>query len=97
VVTLDELAERVAGAYGLEPPVLSAHGRQRRPSEARALIAALATEARAATLSEVARRFDRDVATLSEGVQRVRLRARSSSAFRERFDGLGMGVVTEKS
>ena len=44
VVTLDELVERITGAYGLEPRVLSAHGRQRRPAEARAVIAALATK-----------------------------------------------------
>lgn len=85
VVTPEELVEQVAGADGIEPLVLSARGRQRRPPEARA-----------ATLSEVARRFDGDVVTLRKGLPRVRLRARSSPAFRERFDGLGVGVATEK-
>jgi len=93
VVKLEELVERVAGAYGIDPLALSARGRQRQPAEARAIIAAFATDARAATLTEVARRFDRDVATLSEGVQRVRLRARNSVAFRARLEELRAGII----
>ena len=56
---------------------------------------AAARAGRAATLSEVAGRFDRDVATLSEGVQRVRFRATSSAVFREILDALRASVAAE--
>jgi REP element-mobilizing transposase RayT len=89
--TLDALVARVAAAYGLSVDTLAARGRERRPAEARAVAAALAVEAGAATLSELARRFQRDVATLSEAVQGVRDRLRHSPELRERYAALRAG------
>lgn len=49
----------------------SAKGHTRRPAEARAVIGWLATEQAVATLTEVARRFGREVGALSEAVRRL--------------------------
>ncbi len=59
-----------------------------RAAYAWAIIAVLATEARAVTLTGLARRFHTAMGRLSEGVQRVRLRARGSAGFLEHFDEL---------
>ncbi len=74
--------------YRLAPAELAVRGRQRKPAEARAVIAALAVQWGVASLTEVARRYHRDVATLSEAVRRVQLRVRRSRAFREQYDKL---------
>ena len=73
-------------SYRLAPAELVRRSRQRKPAEARAVIAALAVQWEVSTLTEVARRYHRDVATLTEAVRRVQLRLSSSRAFREEYN-----------
>jgi len=87
-LTLADVEGKVVKVYGLKPAQLGVRGRQRKPAEARAVIASLAVKFDVATLTEVAHRYERDVATISEGVRRVQLRANSSSTFRAHYEKL---------
>jgi len=78
----------VCVAWGLDEPALRAPERQRDAARARAVIGWLAVEMRAATLTEVARRFGRDVATVSRQVARLGLDARLDEALGERLESL---------
>ena len=80
-LTLADVEEKVLAVYRVTPADLAMRGRQREPAEARALTAALAVQRAVTTLTEVARRYHRDVATLSEAVRCVQLQVRSSWAF----------------
>ena len=83
---------KVLESYRLTPAELAVRGRRRKPAEARGVIAALAVQRGVATLTAVARRYHRDVATLSEAVRRVQLRLNDSGAFRERYEKLADSI-----
>jgi len=70
--SLNQLIRVVCDDYGFKTSDLSLGTRQRGPAEARAVIGLLAVELGAGSLTEVGRRFGRDVVTLSEGVKRIR-------------------------
>jgi putative transposase len=80
---MDEIIDTVCGSYGVEEGELSAQGRRRDLAEARAVVAHLATAVGEASLTEVARRFGRDVATLSTGVRRLVIRSREGQLSQE--------------
>jgi len=69
--SLDAVVAAVCRAYALTEADLRARRRFRKPAEARAVIAWLATATEAATLTAVAERFGRDLATLSIAVSRL--------------------------
>jgi REP element-mobilizing transposase RayT len=73
-ITLDTIITVVCQACGVEAAALAAADRTRAGVEARALVAWLAMETGATTLTEVGARFNRDVATLSNAVRRLRPR-----------------------
>ncbi len=75
-------------AYGLKEAELRAFGQGRVTSEVRAVVGWLEVEFGSATLSEVGRRFNRDVATMSSAVRRLIYRARDLKALRNRMEGL---------
>ena len=90
---LGTLIRRVCRAYGLKEPDLTAPGRRRDPAEARALVAHLAMTLESETLTAVANRFGRDVATLSNGVRRLTEKGRAGkipSFAREVLDAFGV-------
>ncbi len=93
-LSLADVERSVLERYRLAPAELVRRGRQRKPAEARAVIAALAVQWDVSTLTEVARRYHRDVATLSEAVRRVQLRVSSSRTFRERYNKVVESIVT---
>lgn len=68
--SLDEIIEAVARVQVVEREELLSRSRKRRLALARALIAWHATQRGIATLTEVARRLNRDPSTLSIGVER---------------------------
>lgn len=68
---LDDCIEMVCRGYDLQVSVLSRRSRTRRPAEARAVIAWLMQRYGAESLSDVAKRFGRDVATMSIAVRRL--------------------------
>jgi len=76
--SLDMIVSLVCEDYKLDEKTLRRRGQQRLVSEARATISWLAVECRSATLTEVGKRFDRDVGTMSSAVQRVVTRASKS-------------------
>ena len=78
---LTELVTYVCRRYRLGEKELLAAGRARRPAEARALIAWLALNTHAASLTSLAQRFGRDISTLSHALSRLEQRSRKSLAF----------------
>ncbi len=69
--SLGAIVDHVCGRYGLDAGDLAGPSRRRLCSEARGVIGHLARHSAAASLSEVARRFNRDLATMSRAVGRI--------------------------
>jgi len=69
--SLDDCINAVCRCYKLPPSALSERNRMRKPSEARAVVAWLTRRHGTEMLSNVARRFGRDVATMSTAVRRL--------------------------
>jgi len=74
----------VCKRYGLTEADLAMKGQRRRPTEARAIIGWAARQD-GITLSEVTKRFGRDVATLSISVRRLQDRTGRDEAFASRL------------
>ena len=66
---MDEIVAVVCRSYGIGEGELSAPGRGRELAEARAVAAHVATMAGEVSVTQVARRFGRDVVTLSTGMR----------------------------
>ncbi len=77
-VTLDQLIQMVCEKYNVTEKTLASVGRERATSEARSVVGWLAQQCAQITLTEVANRFRRDVATLSHGVRQLSLKAQTS-------------------
>jgi putative transposase len=73
-LTLERLIQDIALSLEVDVQQLSSRSRARKPALARALIGWFAVERRVATLSDVARRFNRDVSALSKGIEHHRTR-----------------------
>jgi len=78
-VTLDALVDHVCAGYGVDERALRASGRQRATAQARALVGWLVVQTKAATLTEVARRFGREASGLSRQVARMEQAARADA------------------
>ncbi len=85
---LDTIIRCVCDRYGVEEAELAAKGRMRRPAEVRAVTGWLAAELNSASLSEVANRFGRDIATLSGAVRGVREQMRKDNDFSGHLNSL---------
>jgi REP element-mobilizing transposase RayT len=81
--TLRALIDFVCRLQGLDSKDLGAPGRARQAAQARTLIAWLAVRTHAATLEEIARRFNRSASTLSHLVTRLEKRSLASPETRE--------------
>jgi putative transposase len=81
--TLRALIDYVCRLQGLDSKGLIAPGRVRQAAQARTLIAWLAVQSRAATLEEIARRFNRSPSTFSHLVTRLEKRSLISPETRE--------------
>ena len=92
VPTVDRIVRSVCAAYGLEEDELKASRQGRIASEARAIVGWLAMEFGCASLTEVGRRFDRDVGTMSSAVRRLIDRARDFEALREQMERLKSSI-----
>ena len=84
--SLGFIADRVCAHYGLGEDDLAGPSRRRLFSEARGVIGYLARRSAAASLSEVARRFDRDLTTISRAVRRIEDRAAREAGFARRME-----------
>lgn len=78
--SLDFVIQQICRAYGLSETELAAIGQRRLPAQARALAGYIAVQTGAESLTGVAARFQRDVATLSIGVRRLTDKLRSARA-----------------
>lgn len=85
---LREVMAEVGKALAIGDAELRAPGRGRRAAEARAVIGWLAQETGAATLTEVATRLGRDLATLSHQVTRLRAGLRENPRLAATADSL---------
>jgi len=90
---LDTIIRCVCEHYELTESALVAKGRIRKYVEVRAVAGWLATELNSATLSNVARRFGRDIATLSGAVRRIRERIQEEREFGQQLNGLRAMVL----
>ncbi len=86
--TLDAVIAHVCACWGTTEAALRAPGRRRGPAQARAAVGWLATQTRAAALGEVARRFGRDIATMSRQVNRLTADASGDQALAARLADL---------
>jgi putative transposase len=70
-VTLDQVLEKVSHSYGIEGDSLTSAGRQHRLSEARAMISWIVRETGHLSLTELSKRLNRDISSLSVSAQRL--------------------------
>jgi REP element-mobilizing transposase RayT len=87
-VSTERIFEEVCHLYSIEEKDLKTAGRERRNSEARAVMAWLILELGVGTLSELGKLTRRDIATLSSGVKRLRSRAINDSALGKKMETL---------
>lgn len=92
-ITLDKLIKIVCHEYRLAESDLAAVGRKRQASEARCIIGCLAQKSGQITLTEVGKRFGRDVTTLSRGVQKLGVKAKTSKVLAKRLDDFGNTII----
>ncbi len=77
---LETIVRHVRARYGTREEELASPSRVRRLAKARGVVGWLAMRTGAASLTEIARRFHRDVATLSQSVCRLDLVAKQEPA-----------------
>ena len=92
-VPLDKIVKKVCQHYGLKEEALIARGGERRMSEARAVIGWLTMQRGNTTLTEVGKRFGRDVATLSTTMRRLVERAERSERLKVRMAQLESTII----
>ena len=86
VPELKFVIQTVADYYKIKSSTLGLKSRGHKASEARSVIGWLSMEIGAATLSHLAKLFNRDIATISGGVRRIRMRSLQDAPFKARLD-----------
>jgi putative transposase len=92
-VTLDTLIQTVCREYKLTEKALASAGRERARSGARSVVGWLAQQHGQVTLTEVAKRLDRDVTTLSRGVRQLGLKAQASKALTKKLEMIKNAIM----
>ena len=92
-ITLDQLVKIVGHGYRLTESDLASASRERQASEARYIIGWLAQKSGQVTLTEVGKRFGRDVATLSRGVRQMGLKAKISKGLANRLASFNNAIT----
>jgi len=87
-ITLKEIVLKVCREYCIQERELQKVSRNRKASEARSVMGYLCVQTGSATLTEVGKRFKRDVATISKGVRRVEQRVEESKEIKAKLMGL---------
>jgi REP element-mobilizing transposase RayT len=91
-VSLDEIIEYVSKLYALDPNELALPGKQRIRSEARAVIGMLVQELEHLSLTELARRTQRELSSVSYGTNRLVSRAKSDKDLAARLKEIKEGL-----
>ena len=84
--TLRAIVAQVCASAALTEAQLRERGKARTPARARAIVGWLALKSGAATLTEVAKLFDRDVSTLSHAIAALEQRSRNSESVANALD-----------
>jgi len=93
---LDTIITCVCEEYDMIEEELSAKGRARLQAEARAVIGYLTNIFNSGTVSEVSRRFGRDIATLSGAIRKIRLRSQSENEFGRSLEYLQEKIISKR-
>ena len=93
---LSAIVAAVCQEGDLPEAALHVAGRRSQAAQARWLVGSLATDLNSASLTEVARYFGRDVATLSNGVRQLRERSNEDKQFRQRVARLAKRLGKNK-
>jgi len=70
-LTLEQILQRVCDRYGIELESITASGKQRGPSEVRGMISWIVREAGHLSLTELSKRINRDISSLSVAARRL--------------------------
>ncbi len=89
----DKVVAAVCAAFGVAEHVLAGPSRRRHHALARGVAGLLATTTRACTLSDVARRFNRDVSALSRAARAAEERGMRDAAFGHRLAELENAIM----
>jgi len=92
-ITAQHIIDQVCLAYHLDVPMLSTRAQQRIASEARAVAGWLARESGCVTLSDVARRVNRDIGSISSAVRRLSDRRQDDPKLASRMMSLHAAIV----
>jgi putative transposase len=92
-VTLDEIMEKVCSVYGLEVEEVISPGKRRGLSQARGMICWLARETGYLSLTELSKRFKRDLSALSAAIRRLAENSRTDIMVAERMAKLKSELV----
>ena len=87
-ITLARVVADVCGEYGIKEKELSAAGKNRTGSQARAIVAYLVRELPHLTLTDASTRLKRDVTTLSASVNRLLTRLEEDAELQKRLNRL---------
>jgi REP element-mobilizing transposase RayT len=95
--TLRAIVTAVCWEGGFSEAAMCAPGRRSQAAQGRWLVGLLATDLNSVSLTEVARYFGRDVATLSNGVRQLRERSNDDKQFRQRVARLAKRLGENKT
>jgi hypothetical protein len=84
--SLDKIVQYFCKENGISEEELRSASRQRKLSDIRGMIAWVASRIQVATLTEVAKRFHRDLTTISRAVRKVEERSLSSTEFKKQLN-----------
>ena len=85
--SMGEVIRRVCEQYGVEEKELSAAGKNRRVSLVRGIIAWLILESGELTLTELSKRLNRDISTLSSAVKRLLILSNKDAGMGKKLEG----------
>ena len=85
--SMGEVIRRVCEQYGVEEKELSAAGKNRRVSLVRGIIAWLILESGELTLTELSKRLNRDISTLSSAVKRLLILSNKDAGMDKKLEG----------
>jgi putative transposase len=91
--TMNDVLDAVTKLYGVTMEEIVSPGQGRRISQARALAAWGVFTLSSATLTELARKFERDVTSLSSAIKRLVERSKRDEAISVKMDTLGKAVA----
>jgi len=91
--SMGEVIRRVCEQYGVEEKELSAAGKNRRVSLVRGIIARLILESGELTLTELSKRLNRDISTLSSAAKRLLILSNKDAGMGKKLEGFRREIL----